>query len=135
VFIGKGVLPALRTCLAENVETCGGLYGYYLGQALHIKCLARCRSVQARDDSFCLEIEELFRAVPTCADSRLVGVFHTHPTGSAELSWLDRMALERTYWTWVVAAHRGDSDDIDVRCFARDGRGVRFLGDCEIEDE
>jgi proteasome lid subunit RPN8/RPN11 len=39
-------------------------------------------------------------------DLRILALFHSHPSGSVELSTADRNALKHSEWPWLVVAHR-----------------------------
>jgi proteasome lid subunit RPN8/RPN11 len=116
--------PALRAQLAEEAraasprECCGLIEGRFDGDTAHATALHPTRNLAAEPDRF--EIDpavhiRLLRDLRGTATG-IVGCYHSHPNGKAQLSPRDLEGVTNDGFLWLVAAVRGG--EIDLAAFA-----------------
>ena len=91
------------------MEACGFLLGAVEGVATDV-VLGR-ESAEERD-AFAIPDHELRRLTAYAEDRglRILALFHSHPSGSSDLSAGDRAALRYSAWPWVIVTRpRGAS--------------------------
>ena len=79
-----------------------------------------CNSRLGSEDHFELAVDALLAArplEPVHPDTRLPGVFHTHPLGDANLSPLDQHFLMLTPFVWAVGAGKASARGPSLRFF------------------
>lgn len=89
-------------------ECCGLLLGLRSGTQLTVRRVISTLNAVSTIGGFAIPDHEIRRVRLLATESRLaiVAVFHSHPSGSRELSQSDRAALVRSEWPWViVTAH------------------------------
>lgn len=97
---------ALR-CAIETAwprECCGVLLGSRDGARMVVKRVVNTLNAVSTVGGFAIPDHEMRRVRLLAEKARLsiVAVFHSHPSGSTELSSSDRAALEFSEWPWVI---------------------------------
>lgn len=130
--IPQDILSALRAHAREAYpeECCGFLIGRKDGDARVVEQARRTRNVETSDrhvrytidNREILAVEHEFRG-----DTRLVGIYHSHPDYPAKPSDVDA----RRAWPWyayiILAVVRGEPGDATAWVFDEDRREFRSL--------
>jgi proteasome lid subunit RPN8/RPN11 len=103
-------VAGLRRASAEAApkEACGVLAGRRIGDDIFAEDVIVARGAAAQG-AFEISDHEL-RRMTACAESRglgIVAIFHSHPSGTPDLSAADRAMLRWSRWAWVVVAGAG----------------------------
>jgi proteasome lid subunit RPN8/RPN11 len=85
-------------------ECCGVLLGRSEGARLIVQRVVRTLNPMSTKGSFAISDHEMRRVRVLAAEAELhiLAVFHSHPSGSTELSSRDRASLEYSEWPWVI---------------------------------
>lgn len=105
-------------------ETCGFLIGHQDGKAVHIDCFASSPNRAADPERhFALDPVMHLRLQRQLRGSRfaIVGLFHSHPGGRAELSPADLQSPATEAWVWLVLALGAKEGAIESAAFRRPG--------------
>lgn len=142
VALGNDVRHELQShSFAASIEICAALYGHLDSSSLTV---GECRwlvTEQAGPSCFTVSVDELLQpglaaekpvqptgrlAAPESGQaSRLVGLFHTHPLGSALPSDLDRRSIARLPFIWTIAGL--EDGEPRLRAYAWTELGIREL--------
>jgi proteasome lid subunit RPN8/RPN11 len=92
-------------------ECCGLIEGVLEGSRVRATRLHPTRNIATRAERFEIDPSEHFRLLRAArVEGRLVvGCYHSHPNGRAELSERDRMGAATDEFIWLVAALRPDA--------------------------
>lgn len=107
VSFAKGVIDQVRAHAASSSdEVCGLLFG----DPDRVDAAAGCRNVAA-DPTSAFEIDpaQLIAAhrAARAGGPRLVGCYHSHPSGDATPSRRDAAAADANEWLWVIVGGGG----------------------------
>jgi len=85
-------------------ECCGVLLGLRSGTQLTVRRVINTLNAVSTAGGFAIPDHEILRVRVLAEESRLaiVAVFHSHPSGSTELSSSDQIALQYSRWPWVI---------------------------------
>lgn len=114
-------------------EACGFLLGHAEGLDTHVTDFALPAGAAGSLNAFELSDEEIFRIAAYASDRDLsiLMVFHSHPSGYAQLSHADLTAIKFSEWPWLLVTRTrngaldlqafaaGTADPIDVCCSTR----------------
>lgn len=125
---------------AQRDEGCAALYGHEEDGSLSIDECRWLLNRVAGPACFTVSVNELLYGSPAGPapesdganttpplhrGSRLVGLFHSHPNGSALLSDTDSMSISHLPFVWAIA---GFMDHVpELRCFAWSAQGTREI--------
>jgi proteasome lid subunit RPN8/RPN11 len=105
----QAVAGLRRACAAAAPkEACGVLLGLCMGDDVLAEDVIVARGAAAQG-AFEISDHEL-RRMAACAEGRglgVVAIFHSHPSGTPDLSATDRAMLRWSRWDWVVVAGVG----------------------------
>lgn len=103
-------------------ETCGFLIGHQDHKAVHIDCFALSPNRAADparhftlDPAMHLRLQRELRGSPF----GIVGLFHSHPGGRAELSPADLQSAAAEAWVWLVMALGAKEGAVESAAFRR----------------
>ena len=103
-------------------ETCGFLIGHQDDQAVHIDCFALSPN-RAADPGrhFTLDPAMHLKLQRQLRGSRfgIVGLFHSHPGGRAEMSPADLQSPAPEAWVWLVLALQAKEGVVESAAFRR----------------
>ena len=107
-------------------EVCGALYGQTSGNVLQISHLQICTNRTTADSEFMLDLDSLYESArrPEVQAVRLVGIFHSHPDGTAVPSQFDCYYIERTPFVWAIIGCLPEGQSI-IRYFLNQAGWVR----------
>ena len=112
---------ALRRAIetAYPRECCGVLLGSSDGARLIVQRVVSTLNAVSTTGSFAIPDQEMRRVRVLAAEAGLhiVAVFHSHPSGSTELSNSDRAALEHSEWPWVILTERAAPGEVVLTWF------------------
>uniref|UniRef100_Q01Y58 Metal-dependent protease of the PAD1/JAB1 superfamily-like protein n=1 Tax=Solibacter usitatus (strain Ellin6076) TaxID=234267 RepID=Q01Y58_SOLUE len=102
---------------AHPMEACGFLLGSVEGVATEV--IMGRESAQERD-TFAIPDHELRRVAAYAQDRglRILALFHSHPSGSRDLSRGDRAALRYSAWPWVIVTRPSESSTAVLTFYA-----------------
>ena len=128
-MIAALVLPqALRDAIASEAHTafprecCGLIEGRRDGAVICALAIHPIRNLAREPDRFELDPAEHFHLLRTLRGTGrdIVGCYHSHPNGRAELSPRDRASGSEDDFMWVVVGV-GTADDVAWSCHAATG--------------
>lgn len=124
IRLARQVLEHLEAAArrAYPKETCGFLIGHQDDKAVHIDCFALSPN-RAADPArhFTLDPAMHIRLQRQLRGSRfgIVGLFHSHPGGRAELSPADLQSPAAEAWVWLVLALEAKEGAVESAAFRR----------------
>lgn len=105
---------------ASTIEACGSLYGFVSTSTITIAHSRACHNYEQSNMDFSLNIAELFDPPNGLANQEgLLGIYHSHVNEPAQLSYVDRYYLSLSKWLWLVTGKSRDTNNFEMRCFAR----------------
>jgi proteasome lid subunit RPN8/RPN11 len=107
----------LQCGAAAPRECCGFLLGASRGGRHVARRVVATSNPVAAPGGFAIPDHELRRVRRVAADAGLdiLAVYHSHPSGSLELSERDREALAHSEWPWIVVAPDPAGDGVRLR--------------------
>jgi proteasome lid subunit RPN8/RPN11 len=122
-----------RACEAAYPrECCGVLLGITDGTRLMVRRVVSTLNAVSMVGGFAIPDYEMrrVRLLATELGLPIMAVFHSHPSGSAELSSSDRAALAYSEWPWVIVTQNQATREVRLTwCEATsDSEGGRCLG-------
>ena len=112
---------ALRRAIetAYPRECCGVLLGRSDAARMVVQRVVGTLNAVSAVGGFAIPDHEMRRVRLLAAEAGLsiVAVFHSHPSGSAELSSSDRAALEHSEWPWVILTERAAPGEVVLTWF------------------
>ncbi len=124
IRLARQVLEHLEAAARRTYpdETCGFLIGHQDDEAVHIDCFALSPN-RAADPArhFTLDPAMHLRLQRQLRGSRfgIVGLFHSHPGGRAELSPADLQSPAAEAWVWLVLALDAKEGAVESAAFHR----------------
>ncbi len=124
IKLARQVLEHLEAAARRTYpdETCGFLIGHQDDEAVHIDCFALSPN-RAADPArhFTLDPAMHLRLQRQLRGSRfaIVGLFHSHPGGRAELSPADLQSPAAEAWVWLVLALDAKEGAVESAAFHR----------------
>jgi len=118
-------------------EACGFLLGRAQDDVMIATEIAVARDSAAYRDSFEIADPEVERVVAHAEDLKLqiVALFHSHPSGSGDLSQSDRAALRYSAWPWLVVTRPGGTSAIEMACYAYgDAQRIAVIADFGVPE-
>jgi proteasome lid subunit RPN8/RPN11 len=106
-----------RACEAAYPrECCGVLLGITDGTRLIVRRVISTVNAVSTIGGFAIPDHEMRRVRLLAAEWGLpiVAVFHSHPSGSTELSSSDRAALAHSEWPWVIVTQNRTTRDVQL---------------------
>jgi proteasome lid subunit RPN8/RPN11 len=87
-------------------ECCGLIEGRRAGDAIHVAALHPARNLSTNADRFEIDPADHFRALHAARATgrEIVGCYHSHPNGIAEISARDRDGAMDDDFVWLVCA-------------------------------
>jgi proteasome lid subunit RPN8/RPN11 len=111
-MIARLILPqalrdriAAQVCAAFPRECCGLIEGTREGGAACASAIHPVHNLESEPDRFELDPAEQFRLMRALRGSgrELIGCYHSHPNGRAELSPRDRAGAGENDFVWLIA--------------------------------
>jgi proteasome lid subunit RPN8/RPN11 len=95
-------------------ECCGVLLGVSTRTRLIVRRVINTLNAVSMIGGFAIPDHEMCRVRLLAANAGLdiVGVFHSHPSGSTELSSGDQAALDHSEWPWVIVTENPSTRDV-----------------------
>lgn len=89
---------------ADPRECCGVLFGVRDDKRLIVSRVINTINAASTNSSFAIPNHEMrrVRLLAALANMDIIAVFHSHPSGSTELSRSDQAALAHSEWPWVI---------------------------------
>ncbi|GHO78154.1 hypothetical protein KSD_59250 [Ktedonobacter sp. SOSP1-85] len=105
-------------------ECCGVLLGSRVGTRLIVHRVVSTLNAVSTVGGFAIPDHEMrrVRLLAAEADLSIVAVFHSHPSGSTELSRNDQAALEYSEWPWVVVTENHTTQELLLTWYVADTR-------------
>jgi proteasome lid subunit RPN8/RPN11 len=100
-------------------ECCGVFLGRSDGTCVTVHRVVSTLNAVSTVGGFAIPDHEMRRVRLLAAEAGLVivAVFHSHPSGSTELSGSDRAALEHSEWPWVILTERAAPGEVVLTWF------------------
>jgi proteasome lid subunit RPN8/RPN11 len=121
IEIAAELYDALRSAIktAYPRECCGVLLGRNDGARMVVHRVVSTLNAVSTVGGFAIPDHEMRRVRLLTAEAGLVivAVFHSHPSGSTELSSSDRAALEHSEWRWVILTGRASPGEVVLTWF------------------
>jgi proteasome lid subunit RPN8/RPN11 len=107
-------------------ECCGVLLGSRDGTHLIVQRVVSTVNAFNMVGGFAIPDHEMRRVRLLAAEAGLsiVAVFHSHPSGSTELSSNDRAALEHSEWPWVIVTENRTTQELQFTWYSADPRAA-----------
>ncbi len=118
--------PALRAQIESEAravfprECCGVIEGRREGDTIHAIALRPARNLAGEADRFEIDPADHFRALRAARTNgaEIVGCYHSHPNGIAEISARDREGAMEDGFVWLVCAVK--AKDTQLAAFIRE---------------